>query len=313
VLAANTSFADFPRLASFHAGDEFFPRQFTKKGHRGVFSTGIIMLAVAATVLVVITGANVSRLIPLYAIGVFTSFTLSQAGMAKHHITHKQVGWRRGLVVNSIGAVMSAIVDVIIALTKFKPPGGILGAWVIVIAVPIIVYLLARTNKIYAQEERSLGVDIRDRLAPPYPRHRVVILVEDFDRAAIDALQYARQLRPLSTVALHAAVDLEHAHELMEKWARADVPFELEIVECPDRNLVGTIASHVREIAAQPGTQVTVLIPVRRYLKPWHRVLHDATSRALIRRLGRIPNAHVTIVPFALKARPVLRAVDTPS
>src|SRR5439155_1068023 len=117
------------------------------KNARGVFSTGITMLALAATVLMVITGANVSRLIPLYAIGVFTSFTLSQAGMAKHHITHKQVGWRRGLVVNSIGAVMSAIVDVIIALTKFKPPGGILGAWVIVIAVPIIVYLLARTNK----------------------------------------------------------------------------------------------------------------------------------------------------------------------
>ena len=98
-----------------------------------------------------------------------------------------------------------------------------------------------------------------------------------------------------------------------DKAPNVAMEFTLEIVECPDRNLVGTIASHVREVAAQPRTQVTVLIPVRRYLKPWHRVLHDATSRALIRRLGRIPNAHVTIVPFALKARPVLRAVDTPS
>src|SRR5207302_49417 len=115
VLAANTSFADFPRLASFHAGDNFMPRQLTKRGHRLVFSNGIIFLTVASIVLLLLTGAKVDRLIPLYAIGVFTSFTLSQAGMAKHHITKKEPGWRFGLFVNGTGAVMSLIVDFVVA------------------------------------------------------------------------------------------------------------------------------------------------------------------------------------------------------
>src|SRR3989440_5483441 len=118
ILAANTSFADFPRLASFHAGDNFMPRQLTKRGHRLVFANGIIALAAASIVLVVITQAKVDRLIPLYAIGVFTSFTLSQAGMARHHITHKEEGWKLGLVVNGTGAVMSAVGDVVLALTQ---------------------------------------------------------------------------------------------------------------------------------------------------------------------------------------------------
>src|SRR2546423_5342020 len=117
VLAANTSFADFPRLASFHAGDNFMPRQLTKRGHRLVFSNGIIFLAITAAVLILVTEAKVDRLIPLYAIGVFTSFTLSQAGMAKHHITHKEPGWRFGLFVNGTGAGMALIVDVVIAVT----------------------------------------------------------------------------------------------------------------------------------------------------------------------------------------------------
>src|SRR4051812_26085564 len=128
VLAANTSFADFPRLASFHAGDNFMPRQLTKRGHRLVFSNGIIALAVSSIVLVIITGARVDHLIPLYAIGVFTSFTLSQGGMAKHHLTQREPGWRTGLFINGTGAVLSLVVDVIIAVTKFKPHGEWLGA-----------------------------------------------------------------------------------------------------------------------------------------------------------------------------------------
>src|SRR4029077_20073797 len=126
--AANTSFADFPRLASFHAGDNFMPRQLTKRGHRLVFSNGIIALAVASTVLVVAADAKVDNLIGLYAIGVFTSFTLSQAGMAKPHITKKQPGWRTGLFINGTGAFLSFVVDIIIGATKFTR-----GAWVVVV------------------------------------------------------------------------------------------------------------------------------------------------------------------------------------
>src|SRR6266542_712664 len=161
VLAANTSFADFPRLASFHAGDNFMPRQLTKRGHRLVFSNGIIALAIAAAALVVVTGAKVDRLIPLYAIGVFTSFTLSQAGMARHHIRLHEPGCRTGLVINASGAIVSAVVDVIIAITKFKPPGAILGAWVIVALVPIMVYGLTRLNKQYEAEAAELEEDAK--------------------------------------------------------------------------------------------------------------------------------------------------------
>ncbi|MBV8234942.1 MAG: APC family permease, partial [Acidimicrobiia bacterium] len=144
VLAANTSFADFPRLASFHAGDNFMPRQLTKRGHRLVFSNGIIALAAAAIFLVIITEAKVDRLIPLYAIGVFTSFTMSQSGMAKHHHTRKEPHWRRRMLINGTGAVLSFVVDVVILVTKFTA-----GAWAIVLLVPIMVYGLTRLNKQY--------------------------------------------------------------------------------------------------------------------------------------------------------------------
>ena len=150
VLAANTSFADFPRLASFHAGDNFMPKQLTQRGHRLVFSNGILFLALTSAVLVVFTGAKVDRLIPLYAVGVFTSFTLSQSGMAKHHITKKEPGWKRGLAINLIGAVLSGIVTVIVLVTKFTH-----GAFIIVILVPIMVYLLTRLNKQYENEARQ--------------------------------------------------------------------------------------------------------------------------------------------------------------
>src|SRR5438874_2097024 len=172
VLAANTSFADFPRLASFHAGDNFMPRQLTKRGHRLVFSNGIMALAAAAIVLVVVTGAKVDRLIPLYAIGVFTSFTLSQAGMAKHHITRKEPGWRRGLFVNGTGAVLSLIVDVIVAVTKFMH-----GAWVIIIVVPVMVALLVRLNRQYESESAQLEYDVHTAVTAPVLRRHVVLVM----------------------------------------------------------------------------------------------------------------------------------------
>jgi MFS family permease len=298
VLAANTSFADFPRLASFHAGDSFFPRQFTKRGHRLVFSTGIISLAVASIVVLVATDAKVDRLIPLYAIGVFTSFTLSQAGMAKHHITKKEPGWRRGLVINGVGAVLSAIVDVIIAVTKFLH-----GAWVICIAVPVIVYLLARTNRIYEAEDANL-LAAKETLAPLAPRHRVVVLVNGINGATLEALSYARQLRPLSTVALHVAVDPDHAAELQRRWAQLQLPFVLEVLDCPTRNLVGQVVHYVREVGEEPGTEVTALLPSLRYSKPWHRLLHGSTARQLTKALSRYPHINLTIVPYRLDGRP---------
>ncbi|MDP9074476.1 MAG: APC family permease, partial [Actinomycetota bacterium] len=216
VLAANTSFADFPRLASFHAGDNFMPRQLTKRGHRLVFSNGIIFLAVASSVLLLATGAKVDRLIPLYAIGVFTSFTMSQAGMAKHHLTRKEPGWRKGLFVNGFGAVLSLVVDVIILVTKFTA-----GAWVVVILIPIMVYGLTRLNKEYEAEAVELEEDApRAAEAPILRKHVVFVLIENLDVASARAIQYARTLAPDELRAVHFVVDREHADRLTEQWGR---------------------------------------------------------------------------------------------
>src|SRR5207253_2243279 len=150
---------------------------FTKRGHRLVFSNGIVSLAIAASVVVAITGANVNRLIPLYAVGVFTSFTFSQAGMTKHHIVNKERGWRKGVFVNGFGAFLSFIVLINIGITRFKPAGAILGAWVVLLAIPLFVFFLVRTNRAYRREHDHLSLDIKDTFRRPNPRHRVVVLV----------------------------------------------------------------------------------------------------------------------------------------
>jgi len=301
VLAANTSFADFPRLASFHAGDNFMPRQLTKRGHRLVFSNGIIALAAAAIVLVVITQAKVDRLIPLYAIGVFTSFTLSQAGMAKHHITEKEEGWRRGLFINATGAVLSLVVDIIIAITKFKPKGAILGAWVIILLVPVMVYGLTRLNKQYEAEAEELEGDAKAAAeAPILRRHVVLVLVDRLDRSTARAMQYGRTLAPDELRAVHVAFDLDRAEVLAAEWRRLGLSrFPLELVDCPDRRVARAVLEVVAE-ALDGQTEVTVLVPRREYRRFWHRLLHDRTGDAIARAVSQLPHANVTFVPYHL-------------
>src|SRR5262245_57129449 len=195
VLAANTSFADFPRLASFHAEDNFMPRHLTKRGHRLVFSHGNILLSAASILVLLVTAAKVDRLIPLYAIGVFTSFTLSQAGMAKHHITHREPHWHYGLFVNGMGAFLSLVVAIVIAVTKFTQ-----GAWVIILLVPIMVAALVRLNKQYEDEVEELERDAPAAAqAPVMRRHAVIVLVDRLDAAAARALQYAPRSIPTTS------------------------------------------------------------------------------------------------------------------
>jgi len=305
VLAANTSFADFPRLASFHAGDNFMPRQLTKRGHRLVFSNGIISLAVASALLVVLTGAKVDRLIPLYAIGVFTSFTLSQAGMARHHITHKEPGWRTGLFVNGMGALLSLIVDVVIAITKFTH-----GAWVIVVLVPVLVALLVRLNRQYEAEAAELAEDARAAAeAPILRRHVVLVLVDSLDRAAARAIQYARTLTPDELRAVHIAADLPRAEALAEEWRRLGLSrLPLELVDCPDRRLARSVLEVVAEALAGGDTEVSVLVPKRAYRRAWHRLLHDRTGEAIADAVSRLAHANVTFVPYHLGSSPAKEA-----
>jgi amino acid transporter len=297
VLAANTSFSSFPLLASFAAGDAILPRQLRKRGHRLVYSNGILVLSAAAVFLVLAFRADTHQLIPLYAIGVVTSFTLSQAGMARRHLRLREPGWRKGLLINGTGALITLVVLIVIAVTKFAD-----GAWMVCVAIPALVLLLQRVQRTYRAEITQLKVEASQRLAPPKPRHEVIVLLEDLDQAALAALQYARQLNPLSITALHVAVDPDHARELARLWAKVQLPIPLELVDAPDRNLPATVEETIAELV-RPDTEVTVLVPRRRYVGFWRRVLHDQTSAELTKVLGELDNVNVTIVPFRLRRR----------
>jgi len=296
VLAANTGFAGFPALASFQASDSFLPRQLRKRGHRLVFSNGILALAGTAAVLVVVTDAEVTKLIPLYAIGVFIGFTLSQAGMTRHHLRHKERGWRKSLVVNGVGAAISGAVVAIVMITKFED------AWVMAVAMPAFVLLLLRLNRQYTKEGERLEHDVpAAATAPILRRHVVLVFVDRLDMASARAIQYARTLTPDEMRVVHFAVDEIRSHELAAEWARTGLQrIPLEIVECPDRRLTrGAVECVARELA-DGETEVSVLLPDRKYKGIWHRVLHDKTADALLREVSRLPHCNVTAVPFHL-------------
>jgi amino acid transporter len=300
VLAANTSYADFPRLASFHAGDNFMPRQLTNRGHRLVFSNGIFFLSAFAILLVVVTGAKVDRLIPLYAIGVFTSFTLSQAGMAKHHLREKEPHWRSGFVINGVGAVMTLVVDIVIAITKFTH-----GAWVIVLLVPLMVVFLVRLARQYETEAEQLEDNVQDAVAAPLlRRHVVLVFVDRLDLAAARAIQYARTLMPDELRAVHFALDQQRADELAQAWVRYGMTrIALDLVDCPDRRLPWSAVDVVARDLADGETEVTVLLPDRKYSGFWHRILHDQTADSIVRSVSRLAHANVTTVPFHFTSR----------
>jgi amino acid transporter len=308
VLAANTSFADFPRLASFHAGDNFMPRQLTKRGHRLVFSNGIVALAVSSIVLILATGAKVDRLIPLYAIGVFTSFTLSQAGMAKHHITHREPRWKLGLFINATGAVMTLVVDVVIAVTKFAH-----GAWVIILLVPVLVAVLVRLNRQYESEEVELEQDAPALAqAPILRRHVVLVLVDSLDVAAARAIQYARTLVPDGLRAVHFDLDPLATERLAEAWRRLGLNrVTLDIIECQDRRIARAASELAAQELADGETEISVLLPRREYTRGWHRLLHDRTSNRLAEALSQLPHCNVTVVPYHLGTKSRLTAGAT--
>ena len=310
VLAANTSFADFPRLASFHAGDNFLPRQFMNRGHRLVFSNGILFLAGAGIITLIGTGGRVSRLIPLYAIGVFTSFTLSQAGMAKHHTTHREEGWKVGLFINGMGAVLSAVVLVIVAVVKFTS-----GAWVIMILIPVMVIGLMRLNKAYETETQELQENAPAAASVPTLRSHVVItLVDRLDVAAARAIQYGRTLSPSSFRAVHFDLDPWRSHLLTEDWRTLgfdNIP--LDVIECPDRRISRAAIDTVLLELANGDTEISVLIPRREYDRRWHRILHDRSSDGIAKALAAIPHCNVTIVPYHLGTRYEKAAPSSPT
>jgi hypothetical protein len=256
-----------------------------------------VTLATIAAVLVVILGAEVSRLIPLYAIGVFLSFTLSQTGMARHHIRLKEKNWKFGLLINGFGAIVTAVVTVVISATKFVD-----GAWVIIVMIPIFVWIVVRLNHQYEAEKAELTEDATlAATAPILKRHAVVVLIDNIDRTSARAIQYARTLHPDRLDAVHIAVDEKHAHELSKEWSNLPLKqLSLDIRECPDRRINRTVLEVVSELAADGETEVTVLIPRREYRSAWHRLLHDHTADDIAKALADVPHANVTFVPYHL-------------
>lgn len=297
---ANTSFNGFPMLASFVAEDRFLPRQLTKRGHRLVFSNGIITLAILAVALLVITGGSVNALVPFYAIGVFTGFAMAGYGMAKHHVKYRESGWRHKLVINFSAAVLSTVVVAIFAVAKFTE-----GAWLVVLAFPLLVLILIRLNREYRAEAAILERFRADRPdVVKYARHRVMVFVHSLDLAVLEALRYGRGLYADELTAVHLMVDAAHAAVLQQRWEYYGMDTPLRVVDCPDRRLTRT-AQHLVDTACgqYPDSHVTVLLPRRTYAPLLGRLLHDRTADKIAKAVSLVPDAVATIVPYDVQSR----------
>ena len=297
ILAANTSFTGFPFLASFAAEDSYLPRQLTKRGHRLVFSTGIIVLTVVSVLLLLITRARVDSLIPLYAIGVFTGFTMAGAGMAKYHLTHREDHWRRRLAINGTASVLSFIVLLIIAVAKFSQ-----GAWVILIILPLGVLVLLRLHRQYADEEHQLEEGAAEAAAARVlNRHIVVVLVDRLDMATARALQYARTFNADELRAVHFTLDSRVSAELVADWGRLGLArLPLDVVECEDRRLGRAVLELAAEAVADQETELTILLPRRGFATGWHRLLHDGTADRIAAGVAQLHHVNATVVPYQL-------------
>ncbi|MBS4726865.1 amino acid permease [Mycobacterium sp. SM1] len=297
---ANTSFNGFPALANFVAEDRFLPRPLMKRGHRLVFSTAIITLTVLAVALLLVTHGSVNALVPLFAMGVFSAFAMAGYGMTKHHLTHRQPGWRHKLVINLSAGIMSTLVVGIFAVAKFTE-----GAWLVVVAFPVLVFILMRLNRQYRAEAAVLQMSRDGRHEPAeYARHRMFVFVDSVDLAEREALRYAKELQPDELVAVHFVVDAAHGARLQRRWERFDPDIPLRMLDCPDRHLSRAAQELVlRERNEHPNTKVTVVLPRRSYAPLIGRLLHDRTADKMGRAVSQVPGATALIVPYDIDSR----------
>ena len=319
VLAANTAFADFPRLASFMSRDKFLPAHFATRGGRLAFSNGIIVLAVVAAILILIFQGSVTNLIPLYTVGVFVAFTLSQAGLVVRWWRLREPGWQWRLSVNALGATVTAVVAVVVAVTKFA-----LGAWVVLVLIPFLVMVLLGIRRHYHDVAEQVTVDPNDRSLHPDQTarafiHYVLIPVKDLDRTALRAIAYARsltgQLLPTGgpgqgnpnvvIQAVHVTDDADTAEALQEKWDRYDPGIELVVVESPFRAFIGPLLRYIDAVERRHPENtavVTVLLPEFIPARWWENFLHTHTALQLKGALLFRPRVAVTSVPYHLEA-----------
>ena len=297
ILAANTSFADFPRLSSLLARDHFVPRQFANLGERLVFSNGILVLAGFAALLLVVFGGETHALIPLYAVGVFISFTLSQSGMVRHWWLLRGAGWRYRLLINGVGAVATGVVTLVIAVTKFTH-----GAWIVVLVIPILVATFLAMRSHYETVAASLSLEHFE--GPPQFQHTVLVLVGDVHRGVVRALAYAVTLAsPNATVrGVYVETDPARTARVEEKWTRWGLGVPLVVLTSPYRSLLSPLLDYIDQIQARGDDQmVTIVLPEFLPRKWWQHILHNQTALLVKGALLFRRNIVVADVPYLLK------------
>jgi len=294
LIAANTSFADFPRLSSILARDGFMPRQLSNLGDRLVYSNGIILLGVFSSLLIVAFHGKTDRLIPLYAVGVFLAFTLSQAGMVRHWLKLRGSGWHWKAVINGLGATATGIVLIVVLIEKTLE-----GAWIVVIIIPVMIWMMDKVYQHYQYMRSQLSL-IGYEPEPPSP-HTVLVLIHDVHRGVIPALNYAREIAS-DVRAVHIEVNPQHTPTLKMRWEQWGDGIPLVIIESPYRSLVGPIVEYVKQVKADhPRHIVTVVVPEFVVTRWWQRILH-ANSAVLIKLfVANIPGVVVTNVRYYLK------------
>ena len=292
----NTSFNGFPFLANYVATDKYLPRQLTKRGHRLAFSNGILLLGAVSLTLIVVFNAQVNGLIALYAIGVFTGFTLAGAGMVARHLRLRTGRWRFGVVVNALSASVTAIVVVVFLTAKFLE-----GAWIIALVGPIMYYALIRFNRQYEREERafeaSTSVEMNIRM------NRVLVFVDQYDLATERALQYCRTLNAYSIRAYHFDIDPQVTKRLESRWGAPNTSsfgINLEVVECDDRRIDRAALELVADTVRDPDVFCMVILPRRGFSSRLQRLLHDRTADSIAEAIMHVPRTAATIIPYRI-------------
>jgi hypothetical protein len=311
IMAANTAFADFPRLGALAAGDRFLPRQLTFRGSRLVYSNGIVTLSVIASLLIIVFRARVDLLIPLYAIGVFLSFTLSQTGMAKRwrkigrlkegeeiaepgSVLRYDEGWHFKMFINGFGAVCTAIVMLIFAVTKFRE-----GAWVVLIIIPVLVKMFFTIHHHYKDLAAHLTLDEFSGLPARRGRHRVIMPVSGIHQGTMEALRYAKLLSD-DVTAVHISMDPDETEKVQNKWKTWGEGTRLVILDSPFRLFIEPLLKYLEEIIdnRQPNETITIVVPQFIPSKRWHNALHMRTANFLRQELLSKPGVVVTDVPY---------------
>ncbi len=294
-LAANTAYTGFPWLTSIIASDGYLPRQMANRGDRLVFSNGVLVLAVASAILIVAFGGVTNALIPLYAVGVFMSFTLSQIGMVRHHKRLKEPGWKRNMVINGFGAFATFVVLLIVSITKFSS-----GAWLPLVVIPIIILIFKGIHKHYKTVADGL------RTAPGYRtrtmNHTMIVLVGDVHRGVLEALAYAKSMHPSYLVAVTVVVDEEEQERITAAWHEYEIDVPIEFIFSKYRELTDPIVQYVEELDARKDHDVvTVVIPEFVVRSRATQLLHNQSALALKWRLLFREGIVVTSVPYHLE------------